>query len=144
VGAATVDFQIDFDEPISIKESLGGYVPIDIYLEDMMNETGYLLYKLSENSAGTGTRMAGERSRNEVLNLLTQSQKVIELDFTGVGILSSSFADEFVGKLVVRFGFYGFNQAFRLRGLNQTNQAILHRSVSQRLAESLSAKEQIE
>jgi len=93
-----------------------------------------LIYKLSEQSSGTGTREAGERIRNEIVNLRNETCSPVELDFTGVSVVSSSFADELIGKLVAEYGFFGFNQGFRLKGMNSTVQSIVNRSVSQRMA----------
>ncbi|MDD4729269.1 MAG: STAS-like domain-containing protein [Dysgonamonadaceae bacterium] len=94
---------------------------------------------LADKSSGTGTRQSGERIRNEIINLNNESGKIIEIDFSGVAVISSSFADELIGKLVVRYGFFNFNQIFRLKNMNEIVQAIVHRSVSQRMADSIKA-----
>ena len=59
------------------------------------------------------------------------------LDFSGIAIISSSFADEFIGKLVVMYGFYGFQSIIRIKNMNEVSQAILHRSVAQRMMNSI-------
>ena len=136
-GSTTIDFQIDCEKEISIFEALGGYEPLNLRVENMEDDYGNLIYKLSEKSSGTGTRQSGERIRNEIVNLFNETGKTIELDFSGIAVISSSFADELIGKLLVRFGFYQFNHYFRLQNMNNIVQAIVHRSVSQRMAESL-------
>ena len=136
-GFTTIDFQIEFDREISIQESLGGHKPINYNLESMENETGQIIYKVREKSSGTGTRQSGERLRNEVINIHNETSRVILIDFEGISIVSSSFSDEFVGKLVVKYGFSGFIQTFRLKNMNEIVQTVLNRSVSQRLAQSL-------
>lgn len=59
------------------------------------------------------------------------------MDFTGIDLISSSFADELLGKLVVEFGFFGFNNFFKMKNMNSLIQSIVQRSVGQRMAESL-------
>ena len=93
-----------------------------------------IVYRLADKSSGTGTRQSGAAIRNEVINITKQTDSVVVLDFGGVSVISSSFADEFIGKLAVEFGFIGFTQRFRLVGMNATVQAITNRSVSQRLS----------
>ncbi|MBK7669577.1 MAG: STAS-like domain-containing protein [Sphingobacteriaceae bacterium] len=73
--------------------------------------------------------------RTEVVNINKMARKRIIIDFENVGLLSSSFADEFIGKLITEFGFFQYQLAFQLINLNEVNQGILQRSVGQRLAE---------
>lgn len=136
-GATIVDFQINFENEIIISEALGGYVPVNFLVENMENSEGNIEYKLSEKSSGTGTRQSGERIRNDIINLCNQSKKVIEVDFSEISVVSSSFADELIGKLLIHFGFSAFNQIIKLKNMNSLIQAIVNRSVSQRIAESL-------
>ena len=56
-------------------------------------------------------------------------------------MVSSSFADEFVGKLVAAFGFIAFTQRFRLANMNPTVEAVVNRSVSQRMGEIFKPRE---
>jgi len=49
-------------------------------------------------------------------------------------MISSSFADELVGKLVAHFGFAAFCQKILLRQINPTIQELINHSVMQRLA----------
>ena len=110
---------------------------INIKVEELENDRGELEFKLAENSSGFGTRQAGERVRNLIINLYRQSNKVIIIDFSGIELISSSYADELIGKLVIEFGFFGFNNLIKLKHMNNLTQKIVQRSVSQRMAESL-------
>ncbi|MCC5654718.1 STAS-like domain-containing protein [Nostoc sp. XA013] len=133
-NCTTVDFQIDFDKGISIANALGGYEPVNIRIENLEDERNNIVYKLADKNSGTGTRQSGVAIRNEIINIRNQTSFMIVLDFNGVSLISSSFADELIGKLVVEYGFIGFTQAFRLIGINKTIQAITNRSVAQRLS----------
>lgn len=132
-GSATIDFQIDFDKGISLPKALGGH-PINLRLEALEDEKGNILFKLAEKSSGTGTRQSGERIRNELINIYRETQRIIEIDFEGISVVSSSFADELIGKLVAEYGLFGFMQIFKMKHMNDIVQSIVNRSVSQRMA----------
>lgn len=135
--ATTVNFHLNLDKDISIKEALGGHELIDMYIENMEDDNDRLIFKISEAASGTGTRQSGLKIKNEVINLYKKAKKPVIIDFDDVGIISSSFADEFIGKLVVELGFYQFQQLFTLINMNATIQTIVQRSLSQRMSESL-------
>ena len=97
-------------------------------------DQGTLLYKLKDQATGTGTRQSGERIRNEILNLLQESSQAVVIDFAGITVVSSSFADELIGKLVAEMGFIAFTQRIRMNGMNEIIAPIIDRSVAQRMA----------
>lgn len=135
-ATTTVDISFDYSNEISIADALKGYIPSDIRFEDKVDDSNCLKFILTEESAGFGTRIAGERVRNKVINYLKRIDvpAKIEIDFSGVSLISSSFADEFIGKLLARFGFFRFTKVISLTGVSPTVEAILNRSVSQRMA----------
>jgi len=132
--STAINFDIKLKNPISMEEALGGYVPIDLFIENLEDEFDRIVYKIIEQSSGTGTRQSGERIRNEILNIYQSAKKPVILDFSGVGIIASSFADELIGKLVQELGLFQFQAVFPMKNMNSTIQAIVQRSVSQRLA----------
>ncbi|MEH1847777.1 MAG: STAS-like domain-containing protein [Nostoc sp.] len=71
------------------------------------------------------------------MNVINEGASKVILDFSGIAVIASSFADEFIGKLVVQYGFFGFQRLISLKGMNETVQGILHRSVAQRMMESI-------
>ena len=135
--STTVSFRLSVDKEISIKKAIKGLEMVDLFVENLENEFDQIEYKIIEQSSGTGTRQSGERIRNELINIFKVSKKVIHIDFMGVGIISSSFADELIGKLIVQLGIFQFQNVFRLKNMNETIQIIVQRSVSQRMAESI-------
>lgn len=135
-GACSVDFQLNYDKKVSLAEALKGHKPVNYRTESFEDDAGAVVYHLSKISTGTGTRKSGEKIRNDLINMYNDSKKGISIDFANVAIISSSFADELVGKLLAHFGFFGFNQIVRLKNMNPTIQAIVERSVAQRMAES--------
>lgn len=84
---------------------------------------------------GTGTRQAAERVRHKVSNIIREGDKLLVLDFENVNLVSSSYADELIGKLVAEIGFSVFNSYCQLRNLSSLNQQVVDRSVQQRMAQ---------
>lgn len=70
-----------------------------------------------------------------VLNMTLADKKHVILDFSGVNLLSSSFADELVGKIISKYGFVFFINHFSIRNLSVFNASLLNRSVQQRMAQ---------
>lgn len=143
-GTTAIDIAFNCKKEISIAEALNGYTPEDINFGKLIDDNNFIKYKLSEKTTGFGTREAGIRVRNEVVNFLTrlESTEKIEIDFSDISVISSSFADEFIGKLVVRLGFYRFSNMVKLSNANKTIEAILNRSIVQRLTQLLSPENQ--
>ncbi|MDB9481731.1 STAS-like domain-containing protein, partial [Dolichospermum circinale CS-537/05] len=135
-----IDFQIDVSQDIDIKAALGGYQPVNLFLENLENDTGEHCILIKDHTSGSGTRIAGEKIRTSVINIINMGASRIVLDFSEMGLISSSFADEFIGKLVVIYGFYGFQSIIRIKNMNEVSQAILHRSVAQRMMNSIEKK----
>jgi hypothetical protein len=133
--ATNINFHLRLDKNISIKEALKGYELIDLFVESLENDYGQYIYKISETASGTGTRQSANSIKNEILNIQKQTNKPITIDFSNIGIISSSFADELIAKLIIDLGFYQFQQTFKLINMNHTIQSILQRSICMRFAE---------
>lgn len=140
----SVDFQLDYSKNISLNNVLtfqGKTFPFtNLFVENLEDDRGDLIYKLSEHSEGTGTREAAIRVKNEIMNLFKQSKKNIVLDFDGINISSSSFSDELIAKLIIELGLFQFNNIIKLKNMNVSQQLILQRSVIQRLIEEYGNK----
>ena len=139
-ATTTVNISFNYINEISISEALGGYLPCDIAYEDKLDENNCLLFELKKETTGFGTRIAGERVRNKVLNYLKRidTPNKINLDFSEVSMISSSFADEFIGKLLVELGFFRFTKTIFLTNVSKSIESIINRSVSQRMAQLFS------
>lgn len=135
-ATTTVNMYINYSNDISVVDALGGYTPADIRYENKLDDDNCLIFTLSEESNGYGTRIAGERVRNKVINhfLRTDPPSRVLIDFAGVSMISSSFADEFIGKLLVQWGFCRFINTVQLCNLSPTIEMIINRSVSQRMS----------
>ena len=127
-----VDFQLDLSKPVDINAVLGSNTP-DLRLEAIESDEGSHVIPIIEHAQGTGTRTAAERLRTWLLNYLNEGAPYLVLDFAGVDMVSSSFADETIGKLAERFGPIGFSQRFRLVNMTPTVQGLLDRAIAKRL-----------
>ena len=133
-----IDFQLNYASGISLENALKfrgvPNVMVDFFVENLEDEHGAIQYKIMDHAEGTGTRESAIRVKNEIFNILTETRSIIILDFSGVGTISSSFADELIAKMMIEMGFFQFNSLIRLKGMDMTLQAILQRSVLQRIA----------
>lgn len=136
-----VDFQLYYGNDISLENALKfrgkDYSIVDLYIESFDDDKGHNYYSVKEHSGGTGTRESAIRIKNEVVNLLKETRKPVIVDFKDVAVMSSSFADELIAKLLLELGLFQFNNLILLRGMNSQEQNILQRSVIQRLVDTL-------
>ena len=91
--------------------------------------------RAKEHAEGTGTRQAAIRIKNEIINIIREEKKPITLDFDGVDVMSSSFADELLAKLFIDLGLFQFNLLVKLINIDESLQMLLHKSVLQRIVE---------
>lgn len=137
----TVDFQLNYGTDISLSKALvfrGKEYPItDLYVENFEDEHGNNYFSVKEHAEGTGTREAAIRLKNEIMNLFTETHKPVILDFKDVALMSSSYADELIAKLLLELGLFQFNNIIKMKGLDIQQQNILQRSVIQRLVDTL-------
>ncbi len=128
-----VNYNLYFDNEADIGKALG-YVPVDFRIEQFEDDTSDVLqYLVIEHGHGFGTRKAGEMMRNNVVNLITDTKKPIKLNFKGIRMISSSFADEFIGKLFNIYGPIGFANYFTLTNMDETVKQIVTQAVDKRI-----------
>lgn len=77
-----------------------------------------MVYFLEEWKDGVATRSSGEKLRLEIIDNFLKTKKRFVIDFANINVISSSFADELLGKLVVELGFFGFNNLVKLINMN--------------------------
>lgn len=93
---------------------------------------------VATEAVGVGSRQAGAALRTKIKNLLAaQPDARIRLDWTGVEVPSSSFADEVVGRLYVELGPLSFNSRVQMENLAPAPRRIIERVMLQRAAQAL-------
>lgn len=70
-----------------------------------------------EYGENLGTRPLGKRVREQLMPLLEQDERIV-LDFTGVNVVSNSFADECIAKLLLTMPLSELKSRTTFRGLN--------------------------
>jgi hypothetical protein len=132
-NCTAVDFQIEFDKPIVIADALGGYTPVDFFIDNVEDDFGNALLLVSTEAPGTGTRNDGAIARNRALNFEKLAEGRVLIDFAGIEHISASFADEFIAKLVTEVGIERFRDRFILLNRTQFVADIIDRATAKRV-----------
>ena len=74
-------------------------------------------FKFLDYGTDFGTRDMGQKLRQKLLELINAGEKVV-LDFTGVNVVSNSFADECIAKLLLEMSLDELKCHTTFRGLN--------------------------
>jgi anti-anti-sigma regulatory factor len=128
-----LDFSLDVSKAVDLGQVLGAPEP-DMRLESIESDDGRYIVRVIDHAQGTGTREAAEGLRNYLVNYLHEGAPSLTLDFDGVVMVSSSFADETIGKLAEELGIIGFSRQFRLVNMNRDIQMLLDRAIALRVA----------
>ena len=103
------------------------------YVErEFENDEGELVFLMKEKSQrDLGSRQGGVRIRGMLENLLRSGRPIV-VDLEGVGVISSSFADEVFGRLFVEMGPRAFMTRVELRGVDPIVEGLIDRAIIQR------------
>ena len=129
---------LDVSDPDALGEALrfGGrrHEPLD-YIESHfeLDESDVLLVKLADEADSFGARRAGASLRKKLRNIVKMSRgRRVVVDFSDVPLVSSSFADEVFGKLLVEIGPVRFMQTITLQGMSRIVSELVDRAMRQR------------
>ncbi|WP_315792178.1 MULTISPECIES: STAS-like domain-containing protein [unclassified Bradyrhizobium] len=92
-----------------------------------------ILFEVAKEVEGFGNREFGRRARLKIDNILIDKTTSILFDFTGVPLVSSSFADEVFGKLFVELGAMEFMRRCAFQAVDATVKRLIDRAISQRM-----------
>lgn len=132
--------EIGLDTQFHLSEALGFAGKLhqpDIIELLYETETGdAVILKMRDESTGFGSRAAGRQLRIKCVNLLNaEPTKPLLLDWTGVSLVSSGFADELVGKLFVTLGPLAFSARVRNHGMDAVVGGLVDKAILQRTAQ---------
>jgi anti-sigma regulatory factor (Ser/Thr protein kinase)/anti-anti-sigma regulatory factor len=135
-----IDIQLNISESIDVENALWGEGPIYPFNESLFGglnaPIGVMQLKLADEASSFGNRITGQRIHQKIENLLiTAPDQVLEIDFQGIDLMASSFADEVFGKLVVKIGFVGFMARLKLLNLNRFCRSIVDDVVQSRIVQ---------
>lgn len=99
-----------------------------------IGESVYMIVKLSDFGTSLGSRVLGK----EVSNMIDFEKEVeIILDFQDVKMVTSSFADEAVGKNCAKLGLHNFFKKVQMVNSSEQIKLILKKAIMDRLQENL-------
>lgn len=128
-----VDWQLECARPVRIDEALGRNTPTESFLESLEAPEGYHRVGVLEIEEALGSRAKGAEVRTRLQNYLAAGAEMIVMDFTGVGVISSSFADEVLGKLAVEMGELEFRRRIFVDSASVTNRGLIERAIALRI-----------
>jgi anti-anti-sigma regulatory factor len=147
-GCTSVACAMSYARPLVLEEALKfagrSSAKVDFMELDYEGfEGNAAIVRVEKESISVGSRRSGAELRRKLENIsrMSDSSTVI-IDFSGLPVWSSSFADEALAKLIQTMGIVEFRSRFRLVNLDGVNRQILERSTRQRL--SLPENETIE
>ena len=107
--------------------------PVDFIETNFETSSGDILFIMKDEAFSFGSRMAAVPVGTKLKNLAALSgQSEVIIDFTGVFVISSSFADEVFGKLFVTMGAIIFMEKFKFRNLENTVKNLIDRAIKLR------------
>jgi len=135
--------QVLLKKDFSISEALdfgnGEYTPVDmIEMQYEMDDKDCLLLKMKNETTGYGTRRSGLQIRTKIMNLMAAEPTYpLIIDWDGIPVISSSFADETIGKLFIKLGAMAFSAKVRNVNMERLIQNLLDKAVAQRLTQAI-------
>ena len=144
VSGSVVTCCIDYSNPLLLDKALRfsdkPHNPVDLVeIRYESGDDGILVFPLAGETPSVGSRIAGTRVRTKLLNLINVSpDRQLIVDFSGIRIISSSFADEVFGKLFVELGPIVFAGRFGFRHIDPTVKMLIDKAILQRASVGLS------
>lgn len=138
-----IELQLDTDQPIDIMDVFSRQVvqrsshPITFFEMMYENDKGNLApLRLLDQASSFSNRRTGQKFRTLIENILINNKQLtVLIDFEGVNIITSSFADEVFGKLAAKLGVWGLSRRIKVENINQTCDAIIAEVVEQRITQ---------
>ena len=136
------DFRLDSGATFEDVLGVPGSRPDLIEIAYETDDGDALLLRLDRESSGFGTRWAGRELRTKCRNLLDAAPgKPLLLDWEGIALVSSSFADELMGKLFVELTPLVFAARVRSKGMEPLVRGLVDKAILQRAAQAAADNE---
>lgn len=104
----------------------------DVVERRFEDDIGGIIFGVKNEARGDiGSRHGGRRIRQVIENLL-RDQATVSIDFNGISVISSSFADEVFGRLFVSLGPRGFMRRIEIVNAAPTVEGLIDRAILQR------------
>ena len=131
---------IDYSKPNALKEALRFgdkvYTPVDYIETHYESRDGQrIVFVMKKEASSFGSRVAARPVKTKLESLAAMCpEKKIFIDFANIPVISSSFADEVLGKLFLELGPVAFTQKFEIVNTVETVQSLINLAIKKRLA----------
>lgn len=140
-----VDVQIPTNVPLDLPKALAlgtdGRVAaaVDfVELNYLSDDSRSVNLRMIEETAGFGSRRAGQQMRTKAANLLNAEPTcTLVVDWNGIQMISSSYADEFIGKLFVAMGPIAFMSKIRQINAIPLVHGLIDKAIMQRTQQEM-------
>ena len=128
-----VHFELSTQREIDVARALWG-VPLESHLRLTYEDDDLQMrFRVALDAQNFGNRATGRRLRNKLTNMYGEFRgKRLIVDFSGIPLVSSSFADEFIAKFAVRIGTAAFEEKVGFVGLSDINRLAIEQSCERR------------
>ena len=133
VPGTTVSLVLPTSVEIDVSEALWGTSPTAEFEMSHLDASNEVVFRVADEATGFGNRQTGRQLRTKLQNLMMQFQNArVKVDFADVPLVSASFADEFVAKLVVEMGHFSFFARVSIANTNRLISQTLDNVIKQR------------
>ncbi len=128
-----VDFQLNLDRKTALDTIWKDYEldQEDIYM-DIYDDDFNCIYSVKEKTRGLSTRQTGAMTRNELINIVHAGAETVYISFADIQMVSSSFIDEFIGKLYEMLGEQAFTERIRLTNMDPIVRTLCNKAITDR------------
>ena len=98
----------------------------------MVIKAAMRVFKFSDYGDSMGTRILGAQIRTDLRPLLDSEEKVV-LDFTGIDVVTNSFADECIAKLLLEMSLEELRSKTTFTGLTPLSERSILTALKRRL-----------
>ena len=129
--------QIDCENPELIERAFRfsgkAHTPAFDYIERKHEQEEEAIISAHEICKTFGSRQSGMEARRYIMNVLQATEKgTLKIDFSGIYVVSSSFADEVFGKLFVELGPMRFINSVKIINADSTVLGLIDRAITLR------------
>jgi hypothetical protein len=133
VPGTSVGLVLPTSVEIDISMALWGSPPTSEFEMSHLDETNEVVFRVADEATGFGNRQTGRQLRTKLRNLMRQFPDArVRVDFADVALVSASFADEFVAKLVIEMGHFSFFARVSIANTNRLISRTLDNVIRQR------------
>jgi hypothetical protein len=135
----STDTQIDLSKALALGTDGRMVAAVDfVELKYLSDDCRSVMLQMTDETVGFGSRRAGQQMRTKAVNLLNAEPTcALVIDWNGIQMISSSYADEFIGKLFVAMGPIAFMSKVRQINAIPLVHALIDKAILQRAQQEM-------